>query len=80
MLTLYFSVLWIRNYFFRILGSVVLNYGSGSRRPINYGFGRIRIPPDIFVVVDKNMLSNWYLIIKYYKMLNFFSEISYNLF
>jgi hypothetical protein len=29
--------LWIRRYFFRIHGSMILNYGSGSGRPVNYG-------------------------------------------
>jgi hypothetical protein len=37
-------VLWIHNYFFRILGSVILNYGSGFRRPDPDSI-------DIFVVI-----------------------------
>jgi hypothetical protein len=28
--------MWIRKYFFRIRGSVILNYGSGSKSSINY--------------------------------------------
>ncbi len=41
---LFWSVLWIRKYFFRIRihGSVFLNYGSGSRMQINYGSDRVR--------------------------------------
>jgi hypothetical protein len=38
------SVLWIRKYFFRIriLGSIILNYKSGSERPIKYKSGSER--------------------------------------
>ncbi len=45
MLPCWFSVFRVRKYFFRICGSVVMNYGSGSERPIYYGSGRIRILP-----------------------------------
>ncbi len=40
------AVLGIRKYFFRIRGSVILIYGSGSWRPVNYGSGSYL---DIFV-------------------------------
>ncbi len=44
---IYWEVLWIRKYFLliRISGSVKPKYGSGSRKPINYRSGRIRILP-----------------------------------
>jgi len=41
---------WIRN--------LELQSGSGSRRPIYYGSGS-RSYLCIFVVIDKNRLSNW---------------------
>jgi hypothetical protein len=49
----YPELLWIRKYFFqiRIRGSLILNIGSGSRRPINYG--SIRILPGLLWPLDK---------------------------
>ncbi len=51
--------MWILNYIFQIRnhGSVILKYGSGSRRPSNYESGRIRIPPGHFCGHCTNMLS-----------------------
>jgi hypothetical protein len=41
------AVLRIRKYFFRIRirGAVILTYGSGFRRPNNYGCDRVRVLP-----------------------------------
>jgi hypothetical protein len=53
----YLQVLEIHKYFFliRICRSVILNYGSGSRRPINYEHGQIRILSVHFVVTEKKI-------------------------
>ncbi len=59
----YLPVLWIRKYFFRIRGYVILNTGieSGSGVLINYGSGRIRNLLRHFSWSFKNILSNTYL-------------------
>ncbi len=47
-------MLWIQKYFIRIRirRSVNLIYGSGSRRPINYGSGRVKILLEHFVAAE----------------------------
>jgi hypothetical protein len=71
----FIPVLWIRKFFFWIWirGSVILKYGSGSRRRIDYGSGRIRILLDIFVATEKKYVVKYVVYtIKFYKLLNFF--------
>jgi len=48
-------VLWIRKYFFA--RSVILDYGFGSGRPINYGSGFVL---DIFVSIEKICIRQYY--------------------
>jgi hypothetical protein len=45
-------VFWSPKYFFRIL---ILNYGSGTGRPINYGSDRVRILPVLFAATEKKI-------------------------
>jgi hypothetical protein len=57
----YYTVLRIRKYFFqiRILGAIILTYGSGSRRPINYGsFLDIFLPNEKKYVVKYRYVVN----------------------
>jgi hypothetical protein len=38
----------VRKYFFRLRGAVILTYGSGTRRPVNYRIHPDRDPTWIF--------------------------------
>jgi hypothetical protein len=67
-----------RKYFFRILvcGAGILNYGSGSRKPINYGSDQIRILPEHFSPNEKKYVVKEVVpyIIKIDKVLDFFLQ------
>jgi hypothetical protein len=54
-------VLWIHKNLFRIRirRSVIVPHGSGSRRPINYGNGRIRIPTRPFLAIEKKYVVKY---------------------
>jgi hypothetical protein len=51
------AVFWICKYFLRIRirGSLILDYGSGSRRPINYRSGRFR-------AIEKKFVVDWVMV------------------
>ncbi len=51
------QVFRIRKYLFRISGIVILKYGFGSGRPINYGSGRIRILLGHIVAIEKYVVK-----------------------
>ncbi len=57
----FIPVLWIRKFFYwiRIRGSVIMKYGSGSGRLLNYDSGWTRILLDIFVVTEKKYVVKY---------------------
>jgi hypothetical protein len=57
----------------RIRGSLILNYGSGSWRPVSYESGSIIYDNylDIFVAIENKMLSNMYPCNKSLKFLKY---------
>ncbi len=70
----YIPVLWIRKFFYwiRIRGSVIMKYGSGSRRPIDYGSGWIRILLDIFEAAEKKYVVKYVVYDKILQIIELF--------